>query len=76
MARRIQAKRWMWSTGTRDKLWWERAIDVVIVVHRQANLLQVVAALHSPRRFARRLHRWQQQGDQNADDGNNNQELN
>ena len=41
----------------------------------QRKLLHVVGALRHSRRFPRRLHRRQQQGDQNADDRNDHQEL-
>ena len=41
----------------------------------QADLLQVVAALNPAGRFARRLHRRQQQSDQNSDDRDHDQEL-
>ena len=35
----------------------------------------MIAALHPPRRFAGRLHRWQQQRHQDADDGDNHQKF-
>jgi hypothetical protein len=44
-------------------------------VHRQADLLQVVDALGSPGRLARRLDRGQQQGDQDGDDRDHHQEF-
>ena len=36
-------------------------MDVVVVVLRQCDLLEVVATLNPPGRFARRLHGWQQE---------------
>jgi hypothetical protein len=51
-------------------------MHIVIHVHRDAHLFQIVATLHSPRRLAGRLHRWQEQRDQNADNGNDDQQLN
>ena len=47
----------------------------MIVVHRQADLLQVVDALHPAGRLAGRLHGRQQQGDQDGDDGDHHQQL-
>jgi hypothetical protein len=41
----------------------------------EPDLLQVVRTLAPPRRFARRLYGWQQQGDKHADDGDHHQEL-
>ena len=48
---------------------------VVVVVHRDAELLQVVDALAPPRRLARRLDRRQEQGDQHRDDRDHDQQL-
>jgi hypothetical protein len=42
----------------------------------QSHLVQVVAALDAPRRFAGRLDRRQQQRHQHANDGNNYKQLN
>ena len=42
---------------------------------RQADLLEIVLALQDPRRLARRLHRRQQQGDQDANDRDHDQKL-
>ena len=49
--------------------------DVVELVDRDALLLQVVDALRAAGRFARGLHRRQQQRHQNADDGDHHQQL-
>ena len=46
-----------------------------VVVHRQAELLEVVDALRPPRRLAGRLHGGQQQGDQDGDDRDHHQQL-
>jgi hypothetical protein len=48
----------------------------VKVVKGQANLFQVIGALHAPRRFPSRLHCWQQESDQDANDRNHHQQLN
>ncbi len=53
----------------------ERAVRIVIVVHRQADLLQVVEARRAAGRLAGLLHGGQKQGNQNADDGNYHQQL-
>jgi hypothetical protein len=47
-----------------------------VVVNREADLLQVVAALRPPRRLPRCLHCRQQQGHQDANNRNDNQQLN
>lgn len=46
-----------------------------IVVQRQAHLFEVIAALHSSGGFSRRLHSWQKQGDQDANDRYDYQEF-
>jgi hypothetical protein len=51
-------------------------MGVVIVVAGQRKLLEVVDALGAPGRFAGRLHGWQQQRDQDADDRDYDQQLN
>ena len=53
----------------------EHAERVVMVVQGQAELLEVVGALHPAGRLARRLHRGQQQRDQDADDRDHHQQL-
>ena len=40
----------------------------LIVVQGQANLLEVIGALHASGRLASGLHRGQQEGDQHGDD--------
>ena len=47
----------------------------MIVVQRQPKLLEIIAALGPPRGFASRLHRWQQQCDQDRDDRNDDQQF-
>ena len=54
----------------------EAAIRLVVIVQRQADLLEVVGALESPCRLAGRLHRGEQQRDQHRDDRDGDQELN
>ena len=53
----------------------EAIVDAVVVVDRQADLLEVVLALGASGRFARRLHGRQQQSDQHADDGDDHQQF-
>ena len=48
---------------------------VVMVLHRDADLLEIVLALRAARRFAGRLNRRQQQGDQDADDRDHDQQF-
>jgi hypothetical protein len=48
----------------------------VKILHRHAPLPQRVLAARPPPRFSGGLNRRQQQRDQDADDGNDNQELN
>ena len=42
----------------------------------QAQLLQIIATLRSPRHFAGLLHGWQQQWNQNSDDCDDHQQFN
>ena len=51
-------------------------MHIMVVVHRQANLLQIVFALRAPGRFTCLLNGWQQQGNQDRNDGNDHQQLN
>ena len=53
----------------------KQSLTLVVVVQRQADLLQVVDALGPPGRLARRLHGGQEQGDQHGDDGDDDQQL-
>ena len=48
---------------------------VVVVVDRQADLLEVVGALDAAGRLAGRLHGRQEQGDQHGDDRDDHQQL-
>jgi hypothetical protein len=47
----------------------------MVVVQREADLLDVVGALRAPRRLPRRLDGGQQQGDQDNDDRDHHQQL-
>jgi hypothetical protein len=47
----------------------------VKIKHRNANLLEIVLALRSSRRFARCLYRWQQQSNQYANDRDYDEEF-
>jgi hypothetical protein len=53
----------------------QRFAHVVIVLHGQADLLEVVGALGTPGRFAGGLHGRQEQRDQDADNRNHDQQL-
>jgi hypothetical protein len=46
-----------------------------MVVQGDADLLEVVAALHAASGLAGRLHRGQKEGDEDADDGDYDEEL-
>jgi len=46
-----------------------------MIVHRDPQRVQVVAARRSASRFAGRLHRRQQQRNHNANDGDHDQQL-
>ena len=48
----------------------------MVIVHRQADLLEVVRALDAPGRLPGCLHRGQQESDQDGDDGDDYQQLN
>jgi hypothetical protein len=48
---------------------------IVVRLQPQANLLEVIAALHAAGCFAGGLHRRQQQGDEHTDDGDHHQQL-
>jgi hypothetical protein len=47
----------------------------LVVQNRQAELLEVVRALHAAGAFARGLHGGEQERDQDADDGNDDQQF-
>jgi hypothetical protein len=49
---------------------------IVVVVHGQPDLFEVILAAHAGRRLADLLHRWQKQANENRDDGNHDQKLN
>ena len=51
------------------------AVELLEIEHRQPELLEVVLALRLPRGLAGRLHRRQQQRDQDADDRNHHQQF-
>jgi len=58
-------------TGVRQIL-----LHVVEVLTSKPELFHVVRALHTTRRFARRLNGWKQQTNQDTDDRDNDQEFN
>ena len=51
------------------------AVDVVVVVRREAELFEVVLAPDARRRFADLLHRREQQADENRDDGDDHEQF-
>ena len=50
-------------------------VEAFVMEAPEGQLLEVVFALHLPRRLAGRLHRRQQQSNQDADDRNDHQKL-
>jgi hypothetical protein len=50
-------------------------VDIREAVQGEADLLEIVAARRSPCRLACRLHGWQKQADERADDRDHHQEL-
>ena len=50
-------------------------MSVVVLVQREAELLEVVFELRGARRLAGHLHRRQKQRDEHADDGNDDEQL-
>jgi hypothetical protein len=50
-------------------------VDGLVIVGAQPELFEVIDALAAPCAFARRLHRRQQQGNQDANDGDHDQQL-
>ena len=53
----------------------KRSKDIVIVMHRDAQLLEVVFTLCPAGRFSCLLDCWQKQGNQDCDNGNHDQQL-
>jgi hypothetical protein len=50
-------------------------MSVVVVMERDRKLPQLILALSAAGRFPRCLNRRQEQGDKNADDGDNDEQL-
>jgi hypothetical protein len=50
-------------------------LGIVVSLERQAQLLEVLLALHPGRGFADLLHGRQEQAEEDADDGNHDQQL-
>ena len=53
----------------------EKVVDIMVIVHRQADLLEMIATLGPTGRFTGLLYRRQQQGDQDRNDGDHYQQL-
>src|SRR5205814_6594243 len=53
----------------------ETAVDILVIVAGQGELLQVVGALNPPRGLPSRLHRREQQRDQDRNDCDDDEEL-
>jgi hypothetical protein len=51
------------------------SIGLLMVQTSEGELLEAILALYSPRGFPRRLHGWQQQRNQDADNRNHHQEF-
>ena len=45
-----------------------RSVDIMVILYRQNDLLDVVGALHTARGLARRLYRWEKESNQYSDD--------
>jgi hypothetical protein len=54
---------------------WKHLVGVSVIVHRDTELFELVRALHPPRRLAGRLHRRQQERDQDANDRDHHEQL-
>jgi hypothetical protein len=54
---------------------WESLVDVLVIVGREPQLLEVVLTGTLPSRLAGCLHRGQEQADERADDGDHDQKL-
>ena len=50
-------------------------MHAMVVVHRNANLFELICALGPPGGRSGRLDRWQQQSNQDSDDRDHNQQL-
>jgi len=50
-------------------------VGLVLTVERQPHLLEIIRALQPPARSPCRLHGRQEQGDEDANDGDHHQEL-
>jgi hypothetical protein len=50
-------------------------VRTLVIRHRLGELVQIIQALGAPRRFTRRLDGRQQQRDQDADDGDDDEQL-
>ena len=48
-------------------------MHIVVIVHCESQLLEIVLALRPPGRFAGLLNCGEQQGDENGDNGNHHQ---
>src|SRR5262249_14592251 len=55
---------------------WESVMGIVVLMKGQANLLEVILALHAVGRLPHLLNRRQEQTDQDADDGNDHEQFN
>jgi hypothetical protein len=55
--------------------WWQPLSGIVVGVHRQAQLLEVVSAAAPSPRLACRLHCGQKQPDEHADDGDHHKQF-
>jgi hypothetical protein len=50
-------------------------MQIVVVLQRQPDLLEIVLGLRAPRRFASLLHGRKQQGHKDSDKGNHHQQF-
>ena len=55
---------------------WEHSMEIRVTVNRQPDLLQVITALGATGRVTSLLHRREQQGNENSDNGDHHQQFN
>jgi hypothetical protein len=72
---RVIAPTWPGAGDARDEAWGEDAVGRFVTVEGQADLFEMVAALHAARGFAGRLDGGQEQTDHDPDDRDDNEEF-
>ncbi len=62
-------------SGDKITVVWQVVVDVMIIMHGKRELLEIVRALHSSCRLARRLNGGQQKADEYSDDCDNDEQF-